>query len=73
MGVEAVGMGCVRNNTGRFLPRAWHVYDGLLTTTQSQKCIYCDTLISLVDGKIQYEASEKLLAAQLVAELKAGT
>lgn len=68
------GLGCIsRDFTDRYMPKGWHVYQGVITTTQSQKCIYCDTLIVLVDGKIQYEASEKLLAAQLVAELKAGT
>lgn len=61
-------VGCVRGS-GRFLPRAWHVYEGAITLKKGKKCLHCDTLITLGDGKLQYHPSEKLMTAQLRAEL----
>lgn len=62
--------GCVSSIDGRYFSTAQHTFQGTITTKQHQHCIFCHTKISMDNsGNLQYEPSEKLIAAQFKKEL----
>lgn len=54
----------------KYSPMLQHSFQGTITAKQHQHCIYCGTKISMDNsGNLQYEPSEKLIAAQFKTEL----